>query len=97
MPSLAFCCCAADGWNGSKAAADAPPPVKASVAKPTAAPNVTRLKFFMIESPISIPSPPLQIYFRWWFNEKDGQEFQIRCTRNCVDHFEFAMEHTGGE
>jgi hypothetical protein len=22
--------------------------------------------------------------FRWWFNEKDAQEFQIRCTRSCV-------------
>jgi hypothetical protein len=54
------------------------------VPKPKAAPKITKLMFFIIVSPFSLQWPPWQFSFRWWFNEKDAQEFRIRCTRNRV-------------
>ena len=65
--------------------------------KPTAAPNVTKLRFFIMVSPFSLQLPPWQNSFCWWFNEKDAQEFRIRCTQNCVSNSAFLMEHSGGE
>jgi hypothetical protein len=59
----------ASGWNGCKAAADAPPLVSAIAPKPKAAPKTTKLKFFIIVSPFSHHLPRGRFSFRWWFNE----------------------------